>query len=55
MQEDEIELQFKNVLLANGTSKPADEVTGEHFKVKVKYAVEDPEHPENNKVQNRAF
>ncbi len=55
VQEDEIELQFKNVLIANGTPKAADEVTSENFKVKVKYAVEDPEHPENNKVQNEAF
>lgn len=55
VQEDEIELQYKNVLLANGTPRPADEVTGENFKVNVKYAVEDPEHPENNKVQQESF
>lgn len=55
VQEDEIELQYKNVLLANGTPRQADEVTGENFKVNVKYAVEDPEHPENNKVQQESF
>ncbi|MDD3125424.1 MAG: trigger factor [Candidatus Kapabacteria bacterium] len=55
VQEDEIEEQLKNILLANGTFSEASTITGENFKLKVKYSVEDPEHPENNRVQKESF
>lgn len=55
VQEDEIELQYKNVLLANGTPRPVDEVAGENFKVKVKYAVEDPTSVNNKKAVQESF